>query len=759
MAFINALFIKFKAFIRKPLEKKTVFYMTMVIWILLLTLAYLGYQGYRDNKQSLILQQQQQMLTISRSTARSLEYFVAEKLESLKILALNHDFRIHLETFDPAVLRQYLQAYVTAQSEDIRRVYLTDRTGEVIYQYPGTLDTLEVIQNKALLQEDILKTLQTQKSWISRAKKDADGRFIINILDPVRVNGGLAGLLISTIGLDMVERKLVRPIKSGEKGYVMIKDADGIILMHPSPDQLGINVLDTRKQIHPDFDFRELEELIKQQYSSEEGTRIYHSYWWPDHVLERTKKLNAFSRAKIGDSFWVVAVTMSYNEIEQPIRQSLIWLMEISATIVLILTSVVFIVLKMQKNKEALEVETRYLKELNQATEELRQKDLQLQHSQKLQAVGTLAGGIAHEFNNLLTPILGYAEIIRNQSQRGSIVRDYVTEIYEASLKAKDIVEQILVFSRWDGGRSKYQPIAIGPLVEETLNLVKSTVNPNIRVGYKMNGGCGYILGNRAQIHQAVFNLCLNACHAMKPAGGVLKVDLAVVTPEEMTGCPNVSQAPEIETYIRLQISDNGSGMSQETLARIFEPFFTTKPEGEGTGLGLFIVHKTIENHHGFITVHSEPGKGSCFEIYLPQIATQGPESVDEFNFQMDRENKAVLLVDDQPKVLRLLKKSLEQYGFKVTAETNSVEALKRFSANPGEFDIVITDEVQPYLKGHELAERLKVIRPSIKVILITGFAQDSLLEVKERLMIDEYLLKPVSGEVIVRTIRKVLKE
>lgn len=482
----------------------------------------------------------------------------------------------------------------------------------------------------------------------------------------------------------------------------------------------------------------------------------YYSYWWTDKDPKRTKKLNAFSRANIGDSFWIVAVTMDYDELEEPIAQNQIRTFQIFGLIVLIFSVAVFIIMRVLRNKKALEVETKYLRELNAATEELRNKDLQLQHAQKLQVIGTLTGGIAHEFNNLLSPIQGYTEIIMNQVDPKEEIYDYLNEISEASGKAKDIIEQILVFSRLDNGKSKFIPFNIEEQVEKTLKLLKCTLPLNVELIYKKED-TGVILANKVQIHQVLFNLCKNAYHAMKDTGGVLKVTLDTVPMEEIKQQAPQGFTADVKHFVRISVSDTGYGMSKETVSKIFDPFFTTKLIGEGTGLGLFIVQGIVQNHQGFILVVSEIGKGSTFTVYFPKLSTRLEDSK-EYAEKIPGDLKTVLLVDDLEKVLKVTKKGLEPFGFKVYAESNSVEALKVFEQNPDRFDIVVTDQAMPYIRGLELAERMKVLNPTIKILLVTGVVEEEVLEFKEKSIIDDYMYKPVTGSEMARKIREILQ-
>jgi two-component system cell cycle sensor histidine kinase/response regulator CckA len=383
---------------------------------------------------------------------------------------------------------------------------------------------------------------------------------------------------------------------------------------------------------------------------------------------------------------------------------------------------------------------------------------MQLQHSQKLQMVGTLTGGIAHEFNNLLTPILGYSEILKDKFDENSETYDEVNEIFGASSKAKDLIEQLLIFGRSDNGVSKHRLTQVSGLVDETLKLIKSIITPNIEVVVENCDKQVWIMANRAQVHQVIFNLCTNAFHAMKYKGGVLRVMVNTVCADQAPR--NNFNTVVTGEYVRITVSDTGSGISKEAIDKIFEPFFTTKPVGEGTGLGLFVVRKIVETHNGIITVKSEPNQGSKFEVYFAKINDWRNES-EEYKPKIDSINAtlSVLLIDDKQKVIKVIKKGLESKGFKVIAEINSIDALRIFDDNPARFDVVITDQTMPHIKGLELAERFKQIRPDIKIILITGFVEEQVLECKERRVIDDYMVKPISAEHMAEKIAEVIQK
>ncbi len=736
-------------------NKKIIFlFMAVALSVALLSrMVYLSYTDYRD---TIVAQQQEQLLTIAKSIARSLELYIEEKTNSLKMIANNPTFQKQLDLLLTNHILESdiypLKAFYEAQNEEIETISLLDSKGAAIYRYVSDKNSHKA--DVSTNHPDVDYVLREHKPYVGNVYKNSAGYFVINILEPVFYQEQFRGILMISIDLNVVYNRLVQPVRAGEKGYVMVKDNEGTILMHPAEEQIGIHVLKTRKERYPDLDFSELEGLINNQMKGKEGAEVYHSYWWPDNKLVKVKKLNAYAPANVGNDFWIVAVPMSYKEIADPIQENLFSILRIVFIFILMFSGSIFVIVRMQKNKKALEIETRYLKELNKATEELRRSEAQLQHSQKLQTIGTLTGGIAHEFNNLLTPILGYSEIILRDLPRESELYEDITEIYDTSKKAKELIEQILIFSRRENKTLQYKPVQINQLIKGTLKLVRSALPSTIDIVENTGEDCGYVWASPTQIHQVIINLCTNAYHAMKERGGILEIHTQVVSREKEVILKNSNLSDG--AYIKISVKDTGCGMTKEMMNQIFDPFFTTKAVGEGTGLGLSVVHGIISNHKGEIVVESEWGVGSIFNVYLPQMEAAS-DDVSFSDHVILKGNETILIVDDEPKVVKMMKKKLEQLGYRVCAETNSVEALKNFRTHSHKFDLIMTDQAMPHLKGIELAEKMKEIRPDIKILLITGFIDETVTKYIENAVIDDYLIKPILTTELSEKIRKVL--
>ena len=378
----------------------------------------------------------------------------------------------------------------------------------------------------------------------------------------------------------------------------------------------------------------------------------------------------------------------------------------------------------------------------------------QLIQAQKMEAMGALAGGIAHDFNNILSAIMGNAEIALYHLRGQSTVRYSIEQILKASYRARDLTQQILAFSRQT--EQELKPTKVGSIVKEALKLVRASLPASIDIILNDIAETDTVLADPTQIHQVLINLCTNAQHAMGEDGGVLEVGLSNVEPD----LEAVETYPDLKRgyYLKLTISDTGQGISQEIMDKIFDPYFTTKAKGVGTGLGLTVIHGIVKSLGGVITVSSEPGRGTTFEVLLPLVE---PEDTKEYVLaeRIPLGNERVLFVDDEDFLADLGGRMLEQLGYEVTLQTDSLKALEVFKARPDDFDLVITDMAMPHLTGDKLAQQLLLIRPDIPIILCTGFSARVTEERARELGIQGYLLKPFVTEKMATTIRRVMEK
>lgn len=376
----------------------------------------------------------------------------------------------------------------------------------------------------------------------------------------------------------------------------------------------------------------------------------------------------------------------------------------------------------------------------------------QLFQLQKMETIGTLAGGIAHDFNNILTPILGYTDMALEELPAESNLRFDIEQINNAAHRGKNLVQQVLTFSREVNFENK--PIRLQPIISEALNLIKASFPPGVVINQYFEQKIGTVLADSTHIHQIVMNLCMNANHAMMKTGGILDVKLDAVKLDQRSA----EKIPKLKKgdYIRLTISDTGHGMDIKTKERIFEPFFTRKEVGSGSGLGLSVVHGIINNYGGAIVVESTPGKGTTFMIYLPKHGVDTLES-DKSNIKPLKGNEQILFVDDEPEITFMGKKMLENLGYKVSISSDSISALEEFKKDPGKYSLLVTDQSMPNIPGTQLAALMKEIQPSLKIIIITGYADNLSDEDLSKYGISEVILKPMILDDFSKVIRRVL--
>jgi PAS domain S-box-containing protein len=391
---------------------------------------------------------------------------------------------------------------------------------------------------------------------------------------------------------------------------------------------------------------------------------------------------------------------------------------------------------------------------LKRAEEERKRLRAYLDQVRKMEALGTLAGGIAHDFNNLLCIILGFTELVLADLYGESPNRSRLEKVLEACLRAKDVVKQILAFSRPDD--VDLRPVKISPIIREALKFLRSSISANIDIQQDIKAESDVVAADPVKINQVIINICNNAFYAMKEQGGVLEVILEEVNLTETADIPGYQLKPGL--YVRLTIRDTGPGMEPMVMQRIFEPYFTTKSVGEGTGMGLAVVHGIVKKHGGAVTVQSEPGKGSTFQVYFPVTEKEAIAGKDlTLPGFIPKGHEHILFVDDEEAVGDIVKHMLEYLGYQVVVKFNGLEALELFKSDPDQFDMVITDMIMPKMTGTELAKEILNIKPGFPVIICTGFSEKICEEELQSLNIETLLLKPIIRQEVAQIIRKAL--
>lgn len=381
-----------------------------------------------------------------------------------------------------------------------------------------------------------------------------------------------------------------------------------------------------------------------------------------------------------------------------------------------------------------------------------RKLERELQQAQKMDSLGTLAGGIAHDFNNILAGVMGIAELEMMEAADGSRTRRRMEQVLSACKRARDLVKQILMFSRQSEPRRN--PMEIGPIVEDAVKMLRATLPSTIRIEPDLQAAGSVILGDPTQLHQILLNLCTNATHAMRENGGVLAISLTDVCVDENQAEEHIHLQPG--RYVRLTVGDTGQGMDRATLARIFEPFFTTKGPGEGAGVGLAVVHGIVKSHGGVIKANSEPGKGSTFQVFFPRIEKPAVR-VCKPDQPCPTGKERILIVDDEEVVAAVGCDMLGFLGYDATSVGKSLDALKLIQSDPARFQLVITDMTMPNLTGMDLAAAMRQVRPDLPVLLCTGFASPEIRERAKSVGIRQVINKPFVLDELARSVRSAL--
>lgn len=692
--------------------------------VLLVLLGIVANVTWNDYRNALIDSQTRQLELVVQSTADSIQFSLDEYADRLDAAA-------------DKLRTNPLSRPTLARSDTLADLWIEDSDGNVIYRCYGLT-----------LMCDVLITRTSSISYWQYHRGDR------HYLVMKKAVGDQTICLV--IDSETLYQQLVSDIHVGTNGYIMVKNADNRVVMHPESEQWGIEVLEGRRKLYSnnELDMSSLSELLRTQQEKTSGIMDYYSYWWTDPSLPRVHKISAYRQLTLGDSFWIVSAVVDYDDLYQPVAESFrkMAVMFSSIALVMVLLTVFIFHLQQKNNRNAAQITS--LQEVNEALEELHRSEEFLQHGQRLQLMGTLTGGIAHEFNNFLTPITGYADLIMADADPESEIYDNAREISEAAEKARDVVKQISAMSRRNV-ETIYDAVSVKKMMEQTRKLVETNCPKQIEILEQVDLNEEEVLGSMTQLQQVLLNICINAIHAIGKAEGTLTLSADVVPRSELLLRFPDEKIPEVwPSYVRIRIADNGSGMDKETLQRIFEPFFTTKKTGEGTGLGLALAEQIIRTHRGHICAESTLGKGSTFYIYLPVLEQERERE----QLQWGQDNDLhILAADDNQKVLSMLEKELGSLGLNVSICSRRGDVRTLLDSQP--FDVLVIDESLTEGSGVDFCMSIRGKFPSLTRIIMTSAPSRELIDAKSHGVIDGYILKPVSASTLLEEIRACRKQ
>lgn len=632
---------------------------------LIVILVFAGFGVWKKYRDTLMQNQEEQMLLTTRILSENMAMSAEEYEESLSFLAKTAENRPQDEA------KQLYREFIDPQTSFITNLYLEDEQGKL----SESIKDVQIVSSQLLTQSSVKNSIYMEK--------DTDGK-IYNVYKRILKDGRKICLMIDA---EKYYQKLISGIHIGTNGYIVVKDAEGTIIMHPKKEQWGIPVIAGRKKMYPDLDYSSLEKMIEDQKKRKEGISHYYSYWWTNEERPRVQKISAYSPVQIGDSFWVVSAVIDYDDLYEPIAEGFLKMVCIFVGILLAAGIAVVLFGRVMRDMRRAVREINDLKELNEQLEKMHRSEQSIAHQQRLQIMGTMTGGIAHEFNNFLTPIMGYAELLMMELPEGSEEQDSAKEIYEASEKAKDVVRQISSLSR-KNVETVYKNISIKKFMTRAERMMESVCTPLIHMESEFRVDDEMILGNVTQLNQVLLNVCVNAVHAIGKNQGNIRISCHSEEKEKLAQGVIEKLSDVWKKYIHIQVKDNGCGMDKETLRQIFDPFFTTKKGGEGTGLGLALAEQIITSHKGYIYAESKKGEGSTFHIYLPVLDT---EHMPQIVQNIPRKDYRIVVADDNAKVLQLLKKNFEKIGIQIQTCMKREELQKCLEQQ--EADVLVVDE------------------------------------------------------------------
>lgn len=717
---------------------------------LLSALLFAVYNTYDAYTQMMIAQQQQHLLITARAVSQNLSLYLSEQLRNVEILTQTPgfltQFHTYYETGDQKGLKEYVLSYMLSQNQGVSRLYLLDQNGDEVFRY-NQYPFLESFDESVLHLDQLAEGRQT---GLGSAFRISPQHYGLTMVNSITDGSDYLGAVVSVLDMDALYQQYMAPLQGTVD--IIVKNERGTVIMHPESEMLTFNYFRNIQGLDTLPEYESLWDMLQLQYQQEEGVAIYRAC--SGGILPEREEISAFSRMNLSGTSWYISAVMPYSQVVRMVNENLNRFAFLVTVIFVLIASSILIIYGLQKNRQKLQIETRYLRDMNRTLEELHESREQVRHYQKLQTIGALAGGIVHEFNNLLTPIMGYSEFLKQQLGPENEYYEDIDEIYKAGGRAKEIVDQILPFSRRETDSTQYNVVNLNAVIWDALKMVRMLLPSSVRLVVKPYSGPINIYGSATQIHQVLLNLCTNAYQAMEAAGGALTVATRRVFQDQL---PEQYHPVAEGEFVRLEVSDTGCGIPPEMLSRIFDPFFTTKAAGDGTGLGLSVVQNILISHGGFIEAESTVGRGSRFLVYLP-VTSQLPAAAAQEESGGGRTGMgSVLLVDDEVRVVRYFKRRLVHQGYQVDAFTDPEEALNAFRLNPGQWDLLIVDEAMPKLRGTALLQHMKQQNHSLRVILVTGLVGDSAIRMHAERQIDEILTKPVEFEALAEAVARLL--
>ncbi len=664
------------------MKKRLEYIVIVFLFVLSSCVLFLDIRYYRKNRDRMIQSEQKQLLTMAETVGGSLKNAVEYELEKI-------DYYFLLNTdISPADAEAMAEAYVQGNSTLYTSfdLELTDRT-------------------------------ETADAEITGKRPAESGWYEMFIRKPVPLREGTA-VITFHMDLNEIYQRIVAPVKIGEGGYSVVKDRDLAIIMHHARNQIGMDAIYDRRVQYPQLDLTSLQEWLDLQLQQDNGVSIIDSYVWDDPDLKPVRRIVAFTTIRIRQEEWIVNSTLPMKELDQPLNDMLLMILTMTGVYFLIAAIVISLLNRYMIRTEAQRKEISYLKEINQGMEAVAKQNDEIRHYQRIESLGMMASHIAHEFNNYLTPVMVYAELLEGDPDLSEESKGMVREIMNSTERAADLSRELLDFSRQDSG-ARQEPVGLRAETEEAVSVVRQLAPRTFTVTDDIMENEVTVMGRHGMMQHILLNLARNAFQAMENS---VQKNLTVSLKRADGGAV-------------LTVSDTGSGISPDALNRIFEPFFTTKGSRQGTGLGLSVIRNIMHSVNGTINVSSEPGKGTCFTLFFPEY-TENKEPIREKEYR-------IVCIDNDEAMIRRLSKTVKNFSScRIDWLTDEMPFISRLQKDPYSCDTVIAGYTLKHMNGIELLEIIRRLNPSVQVILISDGTDTDLQWYLNNRIIDRIILR-----------------
>ena len=691
--------------------------LVLVISLLIgsLIIAACGMIAYNNYQNELLKTEQNQLLTMARTIGQSLTNYMGLECEDIQF------FCELLQNENEENLDYALEQFAMRNNGLYNWIALYDGDEVLISQWGQTPNLPIEFPQEELPSAKVLGKAIEQT-----------GGYALYVAQSVRIDSRPC-YLIGAIDLNHIYEVTVRPVKIGSGGYSVVKDRQLSIIMHHAKSQIGMDAVYDRSIQYPQLDLTDLTEWVDMQRTADSGTSVIRSYIWDSPELTPQKRIVAYTTINVLGDEWIVNSTLPYEELEVPLWSMMQKLIAMSTGMMIMLLAFGLFLNRYLHRMESQRKEIKYLRRINAGMELLRKKEDEIRHYQRVQSLGEMSSQIAHEFNNYLTPIMLYGEILEGDETLSEENKEFAHEILKAAERGAALSRRLLNFSRQDTGL-QLNALCLTDEVRKAADMVSQLAPKKVDFQYTVPSTPVYYMGREGEMEQILMNICGNAFHAMEETEiRKLCISLNPCTPEQLKKLP-----PSHMGWAALQITDTGSGIPEEVLSKIFDPFFTTKHKGKGTGLGLSVVKNAVTTSGGQIEVQSKLGEGTTFLLLLP-LCEEG--QLPGGNRQIDSVGK-IAVVDDEIAILRAAETDLKRKGHKVDCFANPMEILSEVQGDPGKYSLILLDVDMPEMDGLEAASLLRTLTRDIVIVMMSGRASPEAQRLLQNGTIDRFIPK-----------------